>query len=262
MIIVTDLDGSLLHSKTYSFREAMPALNAIRESGIPLVLCSSKTRAEIEVYRRRLENVHPFIAENGGGIFIPAGYFHAVSNGDTRTGYRVISLGAPYPAIRRAFTDLREALKMSVTGFGDMDAARIAGLAGLTLEEAALAKEREYDEPFVFQGRPAGRFLRAIEERGFHWTEGRFFHMIGDSDKGRAVRTLKKNFEREHGTITSVGIGDGFNDLPLLAEVDIPVLIRRDDGSYEARVTLPNLIKTEGIGPSGWNEAVLRLLNR
>ena len=75
MIIVTDLDGTLLHPRTYSFEEALPALKLVRERGVPLVLCSSKTRAELEVCRKRLDNGHPFISENGGGIYLPAGYF-------------------------------------------------------------------------------------------------------------------------------------------------------------------------------------------
>jgi len=69
IIVFTDLDGTLLHPKTYSFDAAMPALKLIKEKDIPLILCSSKTRAEIEVYRKKLDNQHPFVSENGGGIF-------------------------------------------------------------------------------------------------------------------------------------------------------------------------------------------------
>ena len=49
IVIFTDLDGTLLHPKSYSFDAALPALNLIKEKKIPLVLCSSKTKAEIEV---------------------------------------------------------------------------------------------------------------------------------------------------------------------------------------------------------------------
>jgi mannosyl-3-phosphoglycerate phosphatase family protein len=261
-VIFTDLDGSLLHPKTYSFEEALPALRLIRETGVPLVLCSSKTRAEIEVYRRRLGSAHPFIAENGGGIFIPAGYFPFAVNGDLLNDYIVISLGTSYRDIRKTFAGIREASQTTVIGFGDMDASEIAAATGLSPEEAALAKEREFDEPFMFQGGSDGRFLKGIEDAGFRWTQGRFFHMLGNSDKGTAVHILKKHYEREHGRIKSVGIGDSLNDLPLLREVDYPVLIRREDGSHEERVKVPNLIRTEGIGPAGWAEAVLELLKR
>jgi len=76
IIIFTDLDGTLLDNSSYSFEAALPALQLIKEKNIPLIICSSKTRKEIEHYRKKLYNLHPFISENGGGIFIPKGYFN------------------------------------------------------------------------------------------------------------------------------------------------------------------------------------------
>lgn len=50
LIILPDLDGTLLDPRhAYSFQEALPALKAINHRHIPLILCSSKTRAEIEL---------------------------------------------------------------------------------------------------------------------------------------------------------------------------------------------------------------------
>ena len=54
LIVFTDLDGTLLDS-VYSFRKALPALKAVKEKNIPLILCSSKTRAEIEHCRKNSE---------------------------------------------------------------------------------------------------------------------------------------------------------------------------------------------------------------
>ena len=51
-IIFSDLDGTLLDQADYSFAAAKPALGMLRTRGIPLVLCSSKTRVEIEEIRR------------------------------------------------------------------------------------------------------------------------------------------------------------------------------------------------------------------
>jgi len=74
-VVISDLDGTLLDPESYSFDAALPALELLRAKGIPLVLCSSKTRREIEVYRQRLGNREPFIFENGGGICLPKGCF-------------------------------------------------------------------------------------------------------------------------------------------------------------------------------------------
>jgi len=260
IVIFTDLDGTLLHPRTYSFEEAKPALDIIRSRGIPLVLCSSKTRAEIEAYRKRLNNGHPFISENGGAIFVPTGYFPFAVEGEARGAYIASILGAPYDTIRKEFIHLRENLKTAVKGFGDMTVREVAELTGLAVEEAVLAKEREFDEPFVFESKPDSGFLKAIEEEGLRWTRGRLYHIMGESDKGNAVRMLKTWYEREHGKIVSIGLGDGLNDLPLLNAVDHPVLVRKEDASYEEGISMTNLIKADGIGPEGWNRAVMRLL--
>ncbi len=258
-VIFTDLDGTLLDPKTYSFREALPALELIKERGIPLVVCSSKTRAEIEVYRSRLGNRDPFIAENGGAVFVPSGYFPFPA-GAPGGGYEITTFGRPYREIRQEFMRLRESLHIRVRGFGDMTASEIAALTGLPREEAALAREREFGEPFLFGQGVDERFLKTAEQDGFHWTRGRLFYLMGDHDKGKTIRLLKQWYGAEHGTLITIGLGDGLNDLPLLREVDHPVLVRKETGKYEETIDLPDLIRADGIGPGGWNRTVLRLL--
>ena len=129
-IVFTDLDGTLLDHATYSWEPALPALSLLRERQIPLVFCSSKTRAEIEHYRRELGNLDPFISENGGGIFIPDGYFDLsvlpLEPLVTKTaGWAIIRLGAPYLRLRQAIRRLREE-GFALTGFGDMTIAEVA----------------------------------------------------------------------------------------------------------------------------------------
>jgi hydroxypyruvate reductase len=259
-IVFTDLDGTLLDAKTYSFREALPALDMLQKRRIPLILCSSKTRAEMEACRHHLNNGHPFISENGGGIFIPSGYFSFPIEAEAVNGYQVITLGMPYADIKSRFAHLRKQIPAPVRGFADMPAEEIAALTGLPLPEAMLAKQRDFDEPFIFRGEPDQRFLQAIESMGLRWTQGRIFHIMGHHDKGRAVKLLTSLYERQYGPITSIGLGDGYNDLPMLQAVNHPVLVRHEDGSFEARIDIPGLLKTQLPGPAGWNETLLRLL--
>jgi len=260
-VIITDLDGTLLDPVTYSFEEALPALDMIRKLGVPLVFCSSKTRAELEVYRKRLRNAHPFISENGGGIFIPPGYFSKPVAATEIAGYQVITLGEPYADIRRRFARLREQMQANVRGFADMSIEEMRGLTGLTQEEAVLAQQRDFEEPFVFEGAEDQRFLQAIEAAGLCWTQGRMFHIMGRHDKGRAASMLLDIYRQQYGSVVSMGLGDGLNDLPLLEAVDRPVLVRHEDGSFDARIVVAGLVKTKAPGPAGWNEAVQRWLS-
>src|SRR5271169_6879865 len=112
-LIFTDLDGTLLHPKTYSFQEATSALELIRERSIPLILCSSKTKPEMEIYRNRLQNKHPFIVENGGAIYLPKGYFPFLKGREKDEVYIVFELGKSYEEIRRTFISLRDSLGVS-----------------------------------------------------------------------------------------------------------------------------------------------------
>ena len=48
LLVFTDLDGTLLDHETYSFELALPAIDVLKEKNIPLIFCTSKTRAEIE----------------------------------------------------------------------------------------------------------------------------------------------------------------------------------------------------------------------
>lgn len=267
LVIFTDLDGTLLDSD-YSFAKATPALSLLRKNKIPLILCSSKTRTEIEFYRKKLHNTHPFISENGGGIFIPKNYFKLkVKNlkfkvSEENEKYYIIRLGAKYIDLRKALQDLRLE-NFDVRGFGDMSAKEIAALTGLKINEARMAKQRDFDEPFVFMGSPGEikKVLRRIKSMGFKYTQGRFFHILGDSDKGKAVEILKNFYRKQTGKIITIALGNSPNDIEMLKRADCPVIVQKEDGRHDRRIRLEKVIKAEGIGPEGWNKAVLRLLD-
>src|SRR5437879_1336837 len=125
-------------------------LETLQSLAIPLVLASSKTRAEIEVYRKRMDLKDPFIVENGGAIFIPKGYFQSMALRATITdGYECLELGKPYTELVAMFNTLKKRLKLNMIGLHQMDVAKIMKMTGLSAEEAARASQREYDEPFV-----------------------------------------------------------------------------------------------------------------
>lgn len=267
-LIFTDLDGTLLDHHTYSWRAAEDALAEIGRRRVPLVLVTSKTRAEVEVLRRKLGHAHPFITENGGGIFIPHGYFNLHIKGARRMGrYYCLALGRPYAEITTALEEIAAEVGASVASFHQMSAREIAQNTGLALREAELAREREFDEPFFFAGsdeRTMEKFAQAARRRGMDVVRGgRFWHLAAGSDKGRAVRQLAKLYrDAEHGRLRTVGLGDSGNDLPLLVAVDQAVLLPRPDGSFAPEVLsrLPHVTRGTAPGPAGWNEAVLRIL--
>ncbi len=270
-LVFTDLDGCLLDSRTYSFDAARPALERLQSKHIPVVLVSSKTRAEIEPLRRHLDHQDPFIVENGGAVFVPGGTFDfPMERARRRASYQVIEFGTPYAMLRDVLKQIEDSVGTPLIGFGDLSIDDIMELTGLSREAALRAKLREYDEPYLVRGPEtiAAEVCRQIIMRGLQWTKGgRFFHLTGLNNKGQAALKLLHCYKRQWNLngqqhdVETVGIGDSLNDLPLLLAVDHPVLVQKPDGSYDRDIDVPQLIHAPGIGPVGWNHAILDLLN-
>ena len=268
LLIVTDLDGTLLDHHTYDVGPARDVLERVARAGIPLVLCSSKTRAEIEALQQRLAIHHPFIAENGGAIVAPLGYFDRIPpDAVIDDGRFVWPLGRPYPEVVRALREVAAEERVRCVGFSDMTVGDVAEECGLPVLDAQLAKLREFDEPYRLLDRdPAvrSRFLKALHKRGLKaMSGGRFDHVTGDADKGKAVAALRSLIPDGAGPTVLAGFGDSLNDVSMLREVDLPVIVRSDANGATGRMLrkVPTAHVTDACGPAGWAEAVTSLLD-
>jgi mannosyl-3-phosphoglycerate phosphatase len=269
LVVFTDLDGTLLDHETYSCSPAQEALDLLERKRIPLILCSSKTRAEIELIQLDLRLRHLFVSENGGAIFMPRAYFPFTPEGARSVeGYGVIEFGAPYWQLVEALHRISAELGIRVVGFSDMSVEEVAQDCKLSPMEARLAKLREYDEPFRILGSsPAARsrLLDALHEAGLRCTRGgRYYHVTGVTDKGLAIRKLKSLYAQSWGNVLTVGLGDSPNDLPLLQEVDIPIVVRNPAVGAATRLLrkIPTARISTAPGPRGWNEMVLEVVGQ
>jgi mannosyl-3-phosphoglycerate phosphatase family protein len=263
-VVVTDLDGTLLEHETYAWEDARQALDLLRRSNVPIVFCTSKTRAETEFWQRRLDIRHPFIVENGGAVLAPPGHFPLTTGAAAQdAGYDAWPLGSPYPELTAALARAAAASGCRVRGFAQMDATEIARECRMPLEQAELALQRQYDEPFLIldPDRTAG-LLAAIEQEGMRHTQGgRFYHILGNYDKAAALRLLVGLYRRRGEEVETIGLGDGLNDAAFLNAVDIPILVR-SPRLERLQAAVPRGVPTERPGPQGWNEAILRLMDR
>lgn len=264
-VVFSDLDGTLLDNDTYCFKSASDALKLIDSKDIPLILCSSKTRKEIELYRNLLHNNDPFISENGGGIFIPKNYFSNDFNYHREVDvYKVIDLGTSSEVLASTLRSISDETGIQLKGFSDMTVGEIAELTGLDEETAKLAMVREHSEPFIIaeDEKYSATIESKINLKGYRHTRGgRFHHILGKNDKGKAVMMVSNLYKSELGEIKTVGLGDSLNDLPMLQSVDIPILVQKPGATYDSNIQLTNMIYADGIGPSGWQSSISKLFN-
>ena len=260
-MIFTDLDGTLLDHDTYDWTPARPALHALAAQHVPVVLCSSKTRAEMRALATAMGLHAPLIVENGGGVWLPPSWRLPLPAGAIAVdeGW-VVVLGAHAGDLRPALQRLAERTGTALRGFGDMDVREVAARTGLPPETAALAMQREFSEPFVAEGDIARETLEeAARGLGVRVTKGgRFFHLTGPSDKGHAVRVVS-SWLGGRTVGTTLGFGDAPNDLPLLQAVDTSIIVPRPDGTPHPDLVaaLPHATIAPAPGPRGWNAAAL-----
>ena len=267
-ILFTDLDGTLLDKETYEPGPSLGALSRCREADLPVIFCSSKTGAEIQLYHERYASHpgSPFIAENGGGVFFPMDHWSKPPGGEQKKRFWKITLGARHEDVLRLLVKAAGSVGMSVQNFSGMEPEEISRRTRLPLEEARLAAQRDFDEPFwidVNEDREKLAALgEAIEEGGMQLTRGgRCFHVHGASDKGRAARYVRQRYEEVVGDVWAAAVGDAANDLAMFRVVDRAYLVKRNDDGHDPDIPRDGNIRfMPGVGPFGFSQAVDDLL--
>lgn len=252
LLVFSDLDGTLLERVDYSWQAAVPALEKLARANVPVILASSKTEAEMRLWRQRLNLDTPVIAENGALIAALPGA------GDT-----ALTLATPRRDFLPLLHELRRRWRLDFEGFADWDVDAIAGHTGLAPEDAARAAARSATEPLLWRDTPqrlellrqalAARHLQII--RG-----GRFWHVQGECDKGRALVWLRNWYQRRHQRpFRALALGDAPNDASMLDAADIAVVV---NGPLAEQLTprAAHVYRTRAQGPAGWAEAIAALL--
>lgn len=254
-LVVTDLDATFL-DHSYSWDEAKPAMARLRELGLPLVLNSSKTVAEMKNLAMELGLQSPLVAENGGLLAIP----------NDRTGdYSVQIKGLPRNEILEVAHGLRSQMGYKFQGFADWSDQELAERSGLSIIQSQRSLARLATEPFLWEDSESLRleFADQLSIQGIRMLRGgRFWHLMGASDKADGSASVLKYYqELEPDTEWQViALGDSANDTAMLEAADIAVVIPHSDGAHISPKA-PRVVHAPFPATKGWNAAILSLLD-
>lgn len=283
IVVFSDIDGTLIDIFTRKYGKSKELVKKLKESSIPVILCSSKTWAEQDVIRKDLGlESEPFIIENGGAVIIPRSYFSgggAGSGGGSTDddlkhhygmrvvdGYSVIELGRSSAEIRKVLQYVRRKTGIPFKGVSDLSIEELAKIVGMTPEEAERMSKRQYGETILeIDKTEKVKFEQALSKEGLQVIHGgRYFDVTAGNDKGKAVRILIDLYRKKLGDGTIfIGIGDSANDAPMLKLTDIAILVQKYDGSWaevDNSNNIPHVVKAKGIGPAGWENAFATII--
>ncbi len=265
-LLVTDLDGTLLNHHDYGFQAVLPMLEQLQQQGIPVILNTSKTFAELAELSQQLNNCHPFIVENGSAIFIPEGYFppefvkRNLGKARWQLGYLILTLGQEIQQLN-AFIQRQNPKAIN---FSECSLQTAMQLTGLDPQAARLAQTRLFSVPLVFDdAEKEQQFTEQAQEAGFSCLKGgRFLHLLGPCNKGDSMRILQRLYEGYHRqSFGIIALGDGQNDVAMLEQADIPVVVN-SPSSRSLSIKNSATFHTTQEAPEGWVEGVEMALDR
>ena len=269
IVVVTDIDASLLEAGTRSLSDERAALNFLAERSIPLIINSSRSRAEIERLHHTLDIVMPFISEHGSALFLPHQCLPFVPhNARTAVGGHVIEFGQRYYQVVDTLRLVCRELHIDVVGFAELSIDEVARELDISSAEAQLVKLREYTELFrIEDGSDAtlSRLFKALRRRGLRcYQRGRHYLVSATPNRAESLQTLKSLWKRAWGEHVMVGLGDSEDDVSWLQFVDVPIFVENGRSGIPARVLskLPTVRLTERPGRQGWSDAIFEFVGK
>jgi len=269
-VVFTTVESTLLHPASGSWSAALEGLEALNRQGIPVVLSSRGTRAQLEPFRRKILHGHPFLTESGAGLFIPDGYFSLRLEGATRVGRHFsLAFARPHAEAAAAVAEIAAAARASVVALSQLSVREIARNTGESPREADLSRQREFSELFFFAGeaeKAARRFSETARRKSWETVPGDPFWELrsrvmrnGQPAAGYLMDLYRRSLRVK---LRSVGIGSQAEDAHLLSAMDTAVVLPRRAGEWDSALIsrLPRAVRGEQAGPAGWSQAVSRML--
>ncbi len=257
--VVTDVDGTLM-DHSYDLTPAKEAIKSLQELSVPIILCTSKTAAEVKVIRKELDLIDPYIVENGGAIY---------GESLTKVNGKII-LGEKYEILNNILCSISSEINYNLQPLNNLTDKQATELTGLKGNSLTLMRDRHWSMPFLNPPELIEKDLNnCCQKYNVEIFRGnRMSHMLSiNSNKGKAIKELKKYAKNPN--VKIIGLGDSPNDLPLLINSDIKIVI---PGTKGPNIKLIDKLKsydfTIANEPNGYgwkseiNKLIIRLLNK
>jgi len=253
--VVSDVDGTLM-DHSYDLTPAKETIKTLQKLSIPVILCTSKTAAEVKVIRKELNLTDPYIVENGAAIY---GESLKKVNGK-------IILGEKYETLEEILSFISNDIGYKLIPLNNLTDEEATNLTGLKGNSLTLMRDRHWSMPFlnppIFLEERINICCKKLKVDIFKGN--RMSHLLSiNSNKGKAINALKKYSNIQD--IKIIGLGDSPNDLPLLLNSDFRIVI---PGSEGPNLNLLNQLKdfefTLASKPNGygWKNEINKLINK
>ena len=251
--VVTDIDGTLM-DHSYDLSPAIETIDWLKKIGVPVIPCTSKTSAEVNVIRNQLKLNDPYIVENGGAIY---------GEDENRQAWEIV-LGESYKNLKKILGNLSEEVNYYLKPLNELSDEEATKLTGLSGDSLNLMRDRHWSMPFLNPPNYIDEKLAKLSKRHrvVIFKGNRMSHLLSiNSDKGKAINKLKEF--SNHSNVIIIGLGDSPNDLPLLKNSDLKVVIPNINGPNQLLIDHlqnTNYILADEPNGFGWRKEIRNLI--
>lgn len=241
-------------------------LEGLGEANIPLVPVTRRSRLQFDAALRKFSLAHPFLAEDGCGVYLPEDYFHLKLPRTVRLGrFTCIPVAQAQPAAAEMIETLAEKTGIEVVALRNLSPRELSQNVGLPQREAELLRQRDFDELFFFAGASDADIRRSQEEASLQKARlrprGALWSLAVGANTAACVRELSQLYQRSfHAPPLKIGIATAEEAKNLLPACDRCLFLAARDA---APPTTAAKCKTLPLfSPDTWPLALEAIVNR
>jgi len=241
-------------------------LEGLVEANIPVVPVTTRSRLQFDATIRRFGLGHPFLAEDGCGVFLPEDYFHLKPPRSVRLGrFTCVPVASPQPASAEMLDLIAEETGIEVVALGALSPRELSQNVGLPQREAELMRQRDFDELFFFAGASEADIQRFQQEAAKRKAQvrprGALWSLAVGANLSSCMRDLSQLYQRSfRANPHNIGIATPDEAAELFQACDRCLLLAlRESSVMEASKKCKSLPL---FSPETWPLALDMILNR
>ena len=241
-------------------------LEGLGDANIPFAPLTSRSRLQFDATLRKFGLGHPFLAEDGCGVYLPEDYFHLKPSRSVRLGrFTCIPVAQPQPAAAEMLETLAENTGIEVVALRGLSPRELSQNVGLPQREAELLRQRDFDELFFFAGASEADIRRFQEEAAKRKARlrqrGALWSLAVGASTATCVRELSQLYQRSfRAAPLKVGIATAEEAGELFPSCDRCLFLGSRDTEPPAAASKCKSLPL--FSPDTWPQALEAIVNR